>query len=304
MQSGPECFVIERDVEARALDIPVFHDDQHGTAIISGGRPAQCLGAWWGRRSTRSRWCSPGLGASGIACAKLLSATSGVTARELDSWCDSRGVLYEGRSAGDESSTRSRVHRASPPRAARLADALEGADAFCRSLSSRAGHPGDGPFSMAPRPDHLCHGQPGPGDLPAEQVREAIRDDAVMATGRSDYPEPGEQRPGFPLHLPRAPSTCAPPQINEAMKQAAGGGPRGAGAPRRERRDPRRSCARPTRPSPSELWTGATSFQSPSIREVLLTYVAPAVAKAAMDTGVARIQDRPRRLSRDPRRPV
>jgi malate dehydrogenase (oxaloacetate-decarboxylating)(NADP+) len=269
---APECFEIEKRL-IETLDIPVFHDDQHGTAIISGAALLNAL-LIQDKKITDVRVVFSGAGASGIACAKLYKDL-GVPAENI-LLCDTKGVIYEGRTNGMN------VYKqefAAKTKARTLEDALRGADVFV-GLSQAGAMTAEMVRVMAPRPIIFAMANPDPEITPNEVA--AVRSDAIVATGRSDYPNQVNNVLGFPFIFRGALDVRAT-QINEAMKQAAVHAlaelaRRGEGVPEVVRR------AYPG----EEMSFGPKNIIPKPFDPRVLMYVAPAVALAAMETGVAR----------------
>ncbi len=207
---APECFYIEEKLRA-TMKIPVFHDDQHGTAIISG---AALLNAIEVTRKDISaiRVVVSGAGAAGIACAEHY-VRLGVR-RENLILCDRRGVIYAGR-AEDMNPYKARL--ASDTERRTLAEAMRGADAFV-GLSSKGLVSQDMVRSMAERPIIFAMANPEP-EISYEDAK-AARSDAIVATGRSDYPNQVNNVLGFPFIFRGALDVRAT-AINEEMKLAA-----------------------------------------------------------------------------------
>ncbi|HET9617063.1 MAG TPA: malic enzyme-like NAD(P)-binding protein, partial [Pseudolabrys sp.] len=175
---APECFVIEQRLR-ELLDIPVFHDDQHGTAIIAAAGLLNALDLT-GRKIEDTKLVCNGAGAAGIACLELLRSI-GFRPENLI-LCDTKGVIYEGRKDGMnqwKSAYAIKTDRRT------LEDALKGADVFF-GLSAKGAVTKDMVKSMADKPIIFAMANPDP-EITAEEVAE-VRDDAIMATGRSDYP--------------------------------------------------------------------------------------------------------------------
>jgi malate dehydrogenase (oxaloacetate-decarboxylating)(NADP+) len=269
---APECFEIERTLQER-LDIPVFHDDQHGTAIISG---AALLNALFivEKRIEDVKIVFSGAGASGIACAKLYKDL-GVRAENI-LLTDSRGVIYDGRTAGMNE------HKAEfsvPTERRTLEDAMVGADVFV-GLSQAGLVKADMVKSMADNPIIFGMANPDPEITPPEVM--AVRSDAITATGRSDFPNQVNNVLGFPFIFRGALDVRAS-KINEEMKQAAVE----ALAELARRGEAIPQVVRNAYPGESMDFGRNYIIPKPFDPRVLL-YVAPAVAQAAMDTGVAR----------------
>jgi malate dehydrogenase (oxaloacetate-decarboxylating)(NADP+) len=207
---APECFQIE-DRLRELLDIPVFHDDQHGTAIIALAGLINAL-QLTGRDIATSRFVCNGAGASAIACVELFKA-SGMPDENVI-LCDTKGVVYEGRTEG---MNEWKARHAAKTDARTLADAMKGADvAF--GLSVKGAFTKDMVASMADRPIIFALANPDP-EITAEEVAE-VRDDAIMATGRSDYPNQVNNVLGFP-YIFRGALDVRATTINDEMKIAA-----------------------------------------------------------------------------------
>ena len=266
---APECFEVEAKLRAR-LDIPVFHDDQHGTAIIVGAAVLNGLRVV-GKRIDQVRLVTSGAGAAAIACLDLL-VNLGVRLENI-TVTDIVGVVYEGRNELMDP----RKERYARPTAARtLGDVIGDADIFL-GLSAPDVLKRDMVARMAPRPLILALANPRPEILP-EEVR-AVRDDAVIATGRSDYPNQVNNVLCFPFIF-RGALDVGATAINEAMKVACV-----------------KAIADLAMAEPSEIvakaygdqpLTFGADFLIPKPFDPRLIYeIAPAVAKAAMDSGVA-----------------
>ncbi len=207
---APECFEIEETLK-RELDIPVFHDDQHGTAIISGAALLNALEIA-GKRIDEIKVVFNGAGAAGIACADFY-VRLGVR-RENLVLCDSQGVIYRGRSSGMNPY---KERLAADTEARTLAEALAGADVFV-GLSVADCVTRDMVRSMADRPILFAMANPDPEITYGEAT--AARDGVIMATGRSDYPNQVNNVLGFPFIFRGALDVRAT-AINEEMKLAA-----------------------------------------------------------------------------------
>ncbi|HMF26386.1 MAG TPA: NADP-dependent malic enzyme [Pseudolabrys sp.] len=266
---APECFVIEQRLR-ELMDIPVFHDDQHGTAIIAAAGLLNALDLT-GREIATTKLVCNGAGAAGIACLELLKAI-GFKPENLI-LCDTKGVIYQGRKDG-MNQWKSGYAIKTPART--LAHALEGADVFF-GLSVKGAVTQDMVKKMAPKPIIFAMANPDP-EITVEEVA-VVRDDAIMATGRSDYPNQINNVLGFP-YIFRGALDVRASAINMEMKIAAA----------RALAD----LAREDVPDEVAVAYGARpKFGSDYIIPVpfdprLISYVPPAVAKAAMDTGVAR----------------
>jgi malate dehydrogenase (oxaloacetate-decarboxylating)(NADP+) len=207
---APECFQIE-DRLRELLDIPVFHDDQHGTAIIALAGLINAL-QLTGRDISTARFVCNGAGASAIACVELFKA-SGMPDENVI-LCDTKGVVYEGRTEG---MNEWKARHAAKTEARSLADAMKGADvAF--GLSVKGAFTKDMVASMADKPIIFALANPDP-EITVEEVAE-VRDDAIMATGRSDYPNQVNNVLGFP-YIFRGALDVRATTINDEMKIAA-----------------------------------------------------------------------------------
>jgi malate dehydrogenase (oxaloacetate-decarboxylating)(NADP+) len=270
---APECFEIEERLIEK-LEIPVFHDDQHGTAIISGAALINALHIT-NRRIEDVRVVFSGAGAAGIGCARFYRDL-GVPLENMI-LCDSHGVIHEGRRAG---MNRQKAEFASKTQARTLADALRGADVFC-GLSQAGLVTPEMVRSMAPQPIIFAMANPDPEILP-DQVK-AVRKDAIMATGRSDYPNQVNNVLGFPFIFRGALDVQAT-RINEPMKLAAAQAL--AELARRGKVVPQ--IVRDAYGGRENFELGPDYIIPMPFDPRLLTYVVPAVAQAAMDSGVAR----------------
>jgi malate dehydrogenase (oxaloacetate-decarboxylating)(NADP+) len=208
---APDCFYIEETLR-KTLKIPVFHDDQHGTAIISGAALLNALEIV-GKNIAEVRIVFSGAGAAAIATAEHY-VRLGVQ-REHITMCDREGVLYKGRTTGDMDPYKARFLVETDART--ISEALVGADVFV-GLSVAGAVTGEMIRYMAPNPIIFALANPVPEILP-EEVR-AVRDDAIIATGRSDYPNQVNNVLGFPFIFRGALDVRAT-EINEEMKMAA-----------------------------------------------------------------------------------
>jgi len=266
---APECFEIEARLRAR-MNIPVFHDDQHGTAIIVAAAIRNGL-LLQGKTLDQVKLVNTGGGAAAIACLDLL-VTMGLR-RENVTVCDIEGVIYEGRPGLDASKAR----YAQPTEARRLEEVLDGADVFL-GLSAPRILKAEWLARLAPRPLVLALANPDPEILP-EAVR-AVRPDAIVATGRTDYPNQVNNVLCFPFIF-RGALDAGATTINEEMKVAAV-----------------EAIAALARVEASEVVAAAYGGTAPvfgpdyiipkPFDPRLILEVAPAVAKAAMESGVAR----------------
>ena len=268
---APECFQIEEALRER-LQIPVFHDDQHGTAIISGAALLNAL-ELTGKRIDEIRVVFSGAGAAAIATAEHY-VRLGVR-RENILMCDSKGVITVDRT---EDMDAYKARFAQPTEIRTLAEAMRGADCFV-GLSVGGIVTKEMVASMADQPIIFALANPDP-EITPEEVAE-VRSDAIMATGRTDYPNQVNNVLGFPFIFRGALDVRAR-AINEEMKMAA---TRALAA-----------LAKEDVPESVAQAYGERTFRfgrnylipKPFDPRVLL-WVAPAVAKAAMDTGVARL---------------
>jgi malate dehydrogenase (oxaloacetate-decarboxylating)(NADP+) len=269
---APECFEIEEELR-RTLCIPVFHDDQHGTAIISGAALLNAV-ELAGKRLDQIKVVINGAGASGIACAHHYLRL-GVRPENLI-LCDSKGVIYKGRKEG---MNRYKEQFARETDARTLADALRGADVFCGLSVANCVTP-EMLLSMADNPIVFAMANPDPEI--AWELAVATRDDVIMATGRSDYPNQVNNVLGFPFIFRGALDVRAT-AINEEMKLAA--------------THALATLARQDVPDSVRRAYGVERIEfgrdyiipKPFDHRVLL-WVAPAVARAAMETGVAQLR--------------
>src|SRR5215203_1531141 len=266
---APECFIIEQRLR-ELLDIPVFHDDQHGTAIIAAAGLLNALHLT-GREIKDTKLVCNGAGAAGIACLELLRAI-GFRPDNLI-LCDTKGVIYEGRSEG---MNQWKSGAAVKTKTRTLADALQGADVFF-GLSAKGAVTQDMVRSMAAKPIIFAMANPDP-EITAEEVAE-VRDDAIMATGRSDYPNQVNNVLGFP-YIFRGALDVRATTINMEMKIAAA---RALAELAREDVPDEVAAAYGARPKYGPDYIIPVPFDPR-----LISAIPPAIAKAAMDTGVAR----------------
>jgi malate dehydrogenase (oxaloacetate-decarboxylating)(NADP+) len=266
---APECFIIEQRLR-ELLDIPVFHDDQHGTAIIATAGLLNALDLT-GRKIEDTRIVCNGAGAAGIACLELLRSI-GFRPENLI-LCDTKGVIYEGRKEGMNQWKSGYAVKTS---ARTLAEALKGADVFY-GLSAKGAMTKDMVAAMAPKPIIFAMANPDP-EITVEEVAE-VRDDAIMATGRSDYPNQVNNVLGFP-YIFRGALDVRATTINMEMKIAAA---RALAALAREDVPDEVAAAYGARPKFGPDYIIPVPFDPR-----LISAIPPAVAKAAIDTGVAR----------------
>ena len=207
---APDCFVIEQRLR-ELMDIPVFHDDQHGTAIIAAAGLINAVDLT-GRNMAETKLVVNGAGAAGIACVELCKSMG--IPNENVTVCDTRGVIYQGREDG--MNQWKSAHAVDTPMRT-LADAMDGADAVF-GLSARGAFSPEMIASMAAKPIIFAMANPDPEVTP-EEVAE-VRGDAIMATGRSDYPNQVNNVLGFP-YIFRGALDVRAVSINDEMKVAA-----------------------------------------------------------------------------------
>ncbi len=265
---APECFTIESKLRER-MKIPVFHDDQHGTAIITAAATLNGLRVA-GKDIAEVKLVCSGAGAAAIACLDLLVSV-GLNPRNVLA-VDSKGVIHTGRENLDASKAR----YAQDTTARTLSDAMPGADIFL-GLSTKGVLKPEMVKTMAPTPLILAMANPDPEILPEDA--KAVRPDAIIGTGRSDYPNQVNNVLCFPFMF-RGALDVGATTINEAMKIAAV-----------------RAIADLAHAEQSEVVTAAYGTEELAFGPEylipkpfdprLILKVAPAVAQAAMDSGVA-----------------
>ncbi len=268
---APDCFEIERAL-IEQCDIPIFHDDQHGTALVTLAGLLNALDIQ-GKRIEDAQIVCLGAGAAAIACMKIFIAAG--ARRDQLLMVDSKGVIYEGRSEG-MNSYKQEFARDTDARS--LADACMGADVFV-GLSGANLLPSEALQSMAPKPIIFACSNPDPEIAPETAL--ALRDDLIMATGRSDYPNQVNNVLGFPFIF-RGALDVGARRINEEMKVASA-----------------QALAELARePVPAEvlqaynvnsLEYGPDYIIPKPLDPRLLGRIAGAVARAAVDSGVARL---------------
>jgi malate dehydrogenase (oxaloacetate-decarboxylating)(NADP+) len=268
---APECFEIEQRLQA-LCDIPVFHDDQHGTAIVTAAAMVNALDIQ-GKQMSDVRFVCLGAGAAAIACMKLLKTMGADASKML--MLDTRGVIYTGR----EGITEQKLEFAVDTDRRTLADALEGADVFL-GLSGPDLVSAEMLLSMAPNPIVFACSNPDPEI--SWELAMATRNDVLMATGRSDYPNQVNNVLGFPFIF-RAALDVRALRINEEMKVAAV--------------HALASLAREPVPESVldayglvELSYGSSYILPKPMDPRLLPVISPAVARAAQASGVARVE--------------
>jgi len=267
---APECFIIEQRLR-ELMSIPVFHDDQHGTAIIAAAGLINALDLT-GRTLERTRLVINGAGAAGIACCELIKAM-GMPHGNV-TLCDTQGVIWQGRPTG---MNQWKSAHAVPTEARTLADALVGADVVM-GLSAKGAFTEAMIRSMAEKPIIFAMANPDP-EITPEEAR-AIRADAIVATGRSDYPNQVNNVLGFP-YIFRGALDVRASTINDAMKIAAAQAI--AALAREEVPDEVTAAYRGRRLRYGPEYLIPTPFDPR-----LISAVPIAVARAAMETGVAR----------------
>ncbi len=266
---APECFEIEKRLKEE-MKIPVFHDDQHGTAIISGAALINAVEITK-RKLSNIKLVINGAGAAAVACGRLFISL-GVKQKNI-LMCDSQGVIYKGRTAGMNPY---KAEFAVDTKARTLADALVDADCFV-GLSVAGAMTVDMLMTMAKKPIVFAMANPDPEINP--HVAKKARPDVIMATGRSDYPNQVNNVLGFPSIF-RGALDCRASCINEEMKLAAV--------------NALAQLAREDVPEKVSQAYGGQSFTfgpeyiipKPFDPRVIMI-VAPAVAKAAQESGVA-----------------
>jgi malate dehydrogenase (oxaloacetate-decarboxylating)(NADP+) len=266
---APECFYIEQKLRER-MNIPVFHDDQHGTAIISTAALLNGLKVV-GKDIGRIKLVCSGAGAAAIACLDLM-VRLGVT-RENVYVCDSKGVIFAGREPGLEPN---KARYAQQTEARKLADVIAGADVFL-GCSTAGVLTADMVRTMAPAPLILALANPVPEILP--DVARAARPDCIVATGRSDFPNQVNNVLCFPF-LFRGALDVGATRITEEMKLACV-----YAIAELAHAEPSELVARAY--GSAELAFGPEYIIPKPFDPRLILKVAPAVARAAMESGVA-----------------
>ena len=267
---APECFIIESRLR-ELMDIPVFHDDQHGTAIIAAAGLINALHLT-GRDMATTKLVCNGAGSAGIACIEL-ARSLGMKSENI-TLCDTKGVIYQGRTEG---MNQWKAAHAVKTDARTVADAMNGADVVF-GLSAKGAFTANMIRSMADQPIIFAMANPDP-EITPEEVAE-IREDAIVATGRSDYPNQVNNVLGFP-YIFRGALDVRATTINEEMKVAAAQAL--AALAREDVPDEVAAAYQGVRPKFGSQYIIPVPFNSR-----LLSEVPAAVAKAAMDTGVAR----------------
>lgn len=269
---APECFIIEQKLR-EIMDIPVFHDDQHGTAIIATAGLINAL-QLTGRDLKTTRLVCNGAGAAAIACVELIKSMG--FAPENIIMCDTKGVIYQGRTEG--MNQWKSAHAVKTDRRT-LEDAMDGADVVL-GLSQKGAFSEAMIRSMAEKPIIFAMANPDP-EITPEEVS-AIRDDAIMATGRSDYPNQVNNVLCFPYMFRGALDVHAS-TINEAMKIAAAEAL--ANLAKEDVPDDVAAAYQGNRPRFGPQYIIPVPFDPR-----LISSIPVAVARAAMESGVARKQ--------------
>ncbi|BDG04095.1 NADP-dependent malic enzyme [Anaeromyxobacter oryzae] len=269
---APECFIIESRLK-KEMQIPVFHDDQHGTAIISGAALLNAL-ELAGKKIDEVRVVVSGAGASAIACTKFYLALG--VRRENVTMVDTKGVIYKGRTEG---MNEWKSEFAADTKARTLAEAAKGADVLL-GCSVKGMFDQAMVKSMAKDPIVFALANPDP-EISYPDAKEA-RADVIMATGRSDYPNQVNNVLGFP-YIFRGALDVRAKQITEEMKMAAA---RALAALAKE--DVPDSVSRAY--AGEKFRFGREYIIPKPLDPRVLLAVAPAVAQAAMDGGVARVK--------------
>jgi malate dehydrogenase (oxaloacetate-decarboxylating)(NADP+) len=267
---APECFVIEQKLR-ELMDVPVFHDDQHGTAIVAAAGLINACHLT-GRDLRETKLVVNGAGAAGIACVELLKAMG--MRPEHVVLCDTKGVVYQGRTDG---MNQWKSAHAAATKARTLSDALEGADVVF-GLSVKGAVTKEMVRRMADRPIIFAMANPDP-EITPEEAREASPH-AIIATGRSDYPNQVNNVLGFP-YIFRGALDVRASTINEAMKIAAAEAL--ANLAREDVPDEVHSAS-----TGRKLTFGPEYIIPNAFDPRLISWVPPAVARAAMESGVAR----------------
>ncbi len=266
---APECFIIEERLR-ELMDIPVFHDDQHGTAIIAAAGMINAM-QLTGRDIKTTRLVCNGAGAAGIACLDLIKAIGFEPNNVI--LCDTKGVVYRGRKEG--MNQWKSAHAVDTPLRT-LAEAMEGADIFF-GLSAKGALTPEMVKSMAANPIIFAMANPDPEITPEDAQK--VRDDVIVATGRSDYPNQVNNVLGFP-YIFRGALDVRAKTINMEMKIAAANAL--AELAREDVPDEVAAAYRGARPRFGRDYIIPVPF------DPRLIHVVPiAVAKAAMELGVA-----------------
>ena len=269
--AAPDCFIIEEKLK-EILDIPVFHDDQHGTAIITTAALINALDI--SKKSIKKvKIVINGAGASAMACANLFKRT-GVPKNNI-TMVDRKGVIYQGR----ENLNQWKSGHATETSCRTLEDAINNADVFL-GLSAKGALSKEMVKKMAKNPIIFACANPDP-EIKPEEIEE-VRDDAIVATGRSDYPNQVNNLIGFP-YIFRGALDVRSKTINEEMKIAAAHAI--ANLAKEDVPDEVVAAMGGERPKYGKDYIIPSTFDPR-----LISVIPAAVAKAAIDTGVARIK--------------
>lgn len=266
---APECFIIEQRLK-EIMDIPVFHDDQHGTAVICAAGLINALHIS-GKKIGECQIVLNGAGAAGIACIELLKSMGATHDNCIV--CDTKGVIYQGRTDG---MNQWKSAHAANTELRTLEEAMKGADVFL-GVSAKGAVTPEMVKSMAPHPVIFAMANPDPEITPEEA--HAVRSDAIVATGRSDYPNQVNNVLGFP-YLFRGALDIHASSINDAMKIACA--------------EALAALAREDVPDEvamaygQKLTFGRDYIIPTPFDPRLIHVIPPAVAKAGMETGCAR----------------
>lgn len=269
--AAPECFIIEQRLR-EIMDIPVFHDDQHGTAIISAAGLINALDLT-GRNIKTTKMVAVGAGAACIACIELIKSLG--MPNENVTVVDRTGVIYKGRTEGEMNQWKS-AHAIDTDKRT-LDEAVKGADVLL-GLSAAGAVSKDMVKSMADKPIIFAMANPDP-EITPEDVLE-VRPDAIVATGRSDYPNQVNNVLGFP-YIFRGALDVRARTINEEMKMAAA-----IAIAELARQDVPEEVAAAY--GGERMKYGPDYIIPAPFDPRLIEFVPPKVAQAAMDTGVAR----------------
>ena len=269
--AAPDCFIIEEKLK-KTLDIPVFHDDQHGTAIITTAALINALDISK-KKIDKIKIVVNGAGASAMACTNLFYK-SGVPKKNI-TMIDRQGVIFKGR----ENLNQWKSNHAIETKDRTLNDAIENADVFL-GLSAKGALTKDMVKKMANKPIIFACANPDPEILP-EEIEE-VRDDAIIATGRSDYPNQVNNLIGFP-YIFRGALDVRSKTINEEMKVAAAHAI--ANLAKEDVPDEVVAAMGGERPHYGKEYIIPSTFDPR-----LISVIPAAVAKAAINTGVARIK--------------
>ena len=267
--AAPDCFIIEEKLK-EILDIPVFHDDQHGTAIITTAALINAIDIN-NKKIDKIKVVVNGAGASAMACTNLFKKT-GVPQKNI-TMIDRKGVIYKGR----ENLNQWKSAHAIETKDRKLEDAIKNADVFL-GLSAKGALTKDMVKKMAKNPIIFACANPDP-EITPEEIEE-VRDDAIIATGRSDYPNQVNNLIGFP-YIFRGALDVRSKTINEEMKIAAAHAI--ANLAKEDVPDEVVAAMGGERPHYGKDYIIPSTFDPR-----LISVIPAAVAKAAMDTGVAR----------------